>query len=111
MRQTLLLSLLVSLAAACSESGDPTQLDSAFCRDELEANDLPGNATALQAGTQTGLKACTGDVDWYVVSLAEGEQLDVAVAFGDAADSLAVTVHERSQGIALMRATAADGGL
>jgi hypothetical protein len=114
MRRTSLRRAPVLLAIAlcsCGEAGDPTERDSPFCRDELEANDQPGSATPLGAGSTGGLKACPGDVDWYQVSLAAGEQLDVAVRFGDLAESLAVTVHERSQGLGLARATTAEGGL
>lgn len=46
--------------------------------DEEESNDEAGEATALEAGqSQQGFIACGGDQDWYSVTIAQGEVLQV----------------------------------
>src|SRR6476659_3291809 len=84
----LTLGLTVLLLAACN-GGDP-------CADDAEPNDDRGLAPALVSGTARGnLRACKGDVDWFNVTLAAGEQLDVHVAIeGGAADAVLLSLHE-----------------
>ena len=82
---------LGSLGLAACSSGDP-------CRDALDPNHDPASAATLTAGkTQSGLKACAGDEDWFSVTLAAGDTLSVhAAVAGGATDALALSVHEPS---------------
>jgi hypothetical protein len=85
MRQVIFIATL--LFAGCN-SGDP-------CADDAEPNDDRGLAPALASGTARGnLRACMGDVDWFNVTLAAGEQLDVHVAIEGAADAVLLSLHE-----------------
>jgi len=87
MRATLLASTLF-LLAACGASDT--------CGDDAEPNDDRAQGPLLPAGKARGdLHACAGDVDWFTVTLAAGEELTVHVALAGAApDSVLLSLHE-----------------
>jgi hypothetical protein len=81
------------------------------CDDGLEPNNERTGAKRLDPGSaQSGLKVCPGDEDWYVVAMGTGDNLKLNVDLtkyvkGDRpADALVVTVHESTQGAAIVRA-------
>ncbi len=115
-RALLLLSALMMLPACGGDAGPGGVLDptSPACRDDYEANDQMSGATRLSAGKPiSGAKACAGDVDFYSVELAEGETLDVHVALATSAapESVGVSIHEATAGMAIAAGTADGDGL
>ncbi len=112
MRKCLWVALLV---AGCSGGGGMNQPLS--CPDSLEPNDTQEDAKRLTAGTAvSGLKACNGDEDWYVVTLAKGEVLTLNLDLNKSkdlarpSDSLQVLVHEPTQLAPIMSAPPSEGG-
>src|SRR5688572_18207582 len=87
------------------------------CPDDLEPNGSQAEARRLTPGTSaSGLKACNGDEDWYVVALGMGEVLELALdskkseALARPVDLLRALVHEPTQGATIAKMRASDDG-
>ena len=59
-------------------TGDPC------IEDSYENNDDAASATPIADGTISSLSSCPGDSDYYLISLAAGDELDVSVLFSHA---------------------------
>ena len=86
------LTLVAMMMMGCSQGESLLS-----CPDDLEPNGSQAEARRLTPGTAvSGLKACNGDEDWYVVSLGTGEVLAMLArqaGFSDvASDRLTVTL-------------------
>jgi len=51
--------------------------------DDFEDNDTLATASLLTEGSYNGLRACTGDSDYYAIALGVGDQIDVSLRFAD----------------------------
>ena len=49
--------------------------------DEFEENDAFETPTAIEAGSHSGLTACEGDADYYILDLGAGDELTVDLTF------------------------------
>jgi hypothetical protein len=108
------ISLVALVLAGCSGGGMNQPLS---CRDDLEPNDSQEEARRLTPGTAvSGLKACNGEEDWYVVTLGKGEVLTLNLDLNKSkelarpSESLELLVHEPTQMVPIMRAPKSDGG-
>lgn len=64
------------------------------CTDDgFEPNDAQSAAATLVAGAYTGMEVCSGDDDWFAVTLAAGDTLTVATLFSHASGDLDLAVH------------------
>ncbi|MCA9538542.1 MAG: hypothetical protein KC620_06620 [Myxococcales bacterium] len=79
--------------------------------DQLEENDGPASAHALQDGEQGGLKACPGDADWYKIEVPANEARQVQVAFDPERAPLEAALFDAAGENALAVATSGKGGL
>jgi len=60
--------------------------DNACTDDAAEPNDTNATATIVPAGHTDSYVICPSDADWFAVDVQSGEQLSVAIAFGDTID-------------------------
>lgn len=106
MRSGLVMVMAAVCAAACGggESAPP-------CTDALDPNDSKEAAARLTAGAKAGLRACAGDEDWYVVSLAAGETLALNADFTGAPETLKVQLIEPTQGAVIAQLGAGGAGV
>ncbi len=78
-----------------SDGGSPP---SDGCADDgYEDNDNPAQATALNAGSHSGLMVCSGDDDYYTLSVPDGQQLTVSIAFLHSDGDLDLAIFQGSQ--------------
>lgn len=76
---------------------DDDSVDPPTCQDdEYEDNDDNDEPTALQGdGVVTGLRACAGDHDWFVLPVDAGQQVQVELGFVHAAGDIDVRLLDR----------------
>src|SRR5688572_813224 len=127
-RSSLVFSLLfvAAFGAACSGGGrtnnpnDPNDPDppldptSDECKDGKDPNDQASAASGLAGGASIGeLKACAGDLDFFSITLADGDKLEVhaALAGGAAPESVLLSIHEPSGQMAIAGGVPSGDGL
>lgn len=79
--------------------------------DQLEENDAPESATALEDGQKPGLKACPGDADWFRMTVPAGEKRQLKVGFDAERAPLAVERFDLLGQVPEQVGRAAKGGM
>jgi hypothetical protein len=86
--------LRVYAAAGVANTYDLATTVHMRCMDDAyEPNDSPAQATALNAGTYSGLAICSGNEDWYKIQLHAADNLDVSIDFTNALGDLDLEVY------------------
>ena len=76
--------------------------------DSAEPNDSLGAASAITAGTTTGLTACPTDTDWYSFSASTGQTIAVAVAFPHAEGNIDANLYDSTGGLLIGASSVTD---
>lgn len=77
--------------------------------DVLEPNNSQEAATALPAGTYTGLQSCEGDEDWQVLAVAPGQTVALSLAFSSDEGDIDLRLQNEVGEVLAFSETATDG--
>jgi|GEM_PF-996841 len=79
------------------------------CPDDIhEPNEAQSVATPTVAGTQTGLSVCPPDDDWYAITAAAGDQIDVTILFDQLESDLGLELFDSGGALLASSNTTAD---